>query len=114
MTMENFLLTPSLWKYGINHDLPNADKLKQYTCQNKLGRAEFLESNAKRCDRLMSDWIEYNVLSDVYERWKMSDSISAEDVVKYTRGYFDGPMSIITHGPKFEGDVEQIWKDNFK
>lgn len=101
------------------HELYNtcsltAEKLTQYTNQNKLGRADFLERNTMRCDRLISDWLNYNVLSDMYQNWQMADSITVEDVVKNTRGYFDGPMSIITHGPEFSGDLNQIWHDNFK
>ena len=95
-------------------DLPNTQKLAQYTNQNKLGRADFLERNTKRCDQLIGDWLCWGVLSDPIHNWQMSDSITTEDVKKYTRGYFDGPMSIITHGPKFDGDLMQIWKDNFK
>ena len=92
----------------------SAEKLTQYTNQNKLGRADFLERNTRRCDRLVSDWLCYDTLTDVYHSWDLSDSITVEDVAKNTRGYFDGPMSIITHGPKFDGDLQQIWYDNFK
>jgi len=95
-------------------DLPSEAKLKQYRNQNKLGRADFLERNTKRCDALWLDWGEYGVLTDIYKDWEMSDSVTAEDVKKYTRGKFDGPMSIVTHGPNFDADLEQIWKDNFK
>lgn len=91
-----------------------AEKLTQYTNQNKLGCADFLERNTGRCDQLVTDWVCYDILSDMYRNWEISDSITVKDVFKYTRGYFDGPMSIITHGPKFDGDLQQIWKDNFK
>ena len=91
-----------------------AEKLQQYTNQNKLGRADFLERNTMRCNQLVSDWLHYNVLSDMYKNWQIADSITVEDVAKNIRGYFDGPMSIITHGPKFDCNVEQIWHDNFK
>ncbi len=95
-------------------DLPTEEKLAQYRNQNKLGRADFLERNTRRCDRLVSDWACYDILSDVYHQWELSDAVNVADVEKYTRGYFDKPMSIITHGPKFDADLEQIWKDNFK
>ena len=95
-------------------DLPTANDLRKYINHNKLGRANFLESNSYRCDQLVSDWIRFNRLHDFYEQCRLSDSVTVKDVFKYTRGYFDGPMSIITHGPKFNGDLRQIWKNNFK
>ena len=44
----------------------------------------------------------------------MKKSITPEDVIKYTRGIFDAPMSIITYGADFDADLKQIWIDNFK
>ncbi|MBR4806291.1 MAG: insulinase family protein, partial [Alphaproteobacteria bacterium] len=95
-------------------NLPTEEKLAQYRNQSKLGRADFLERNTRRCDRLVADWSCYGVLSDVYHQWELSDAVNVADVEKYTRGYFDSQMSIITHGQKFDADLEQIWKDNFK
>ena len=95
-------------------NLLTSEKLQQYTNQNKLGRADFLERNTRRCDKLVSDWLCYGALTDIYHSWELSDSVTVDDVAKNTRGYFDGPMSIITHGPKFDGDLKQIWYDNFK
>ena len=45
---------------------------------------------------------------------KQYDSVTPSDVVKYTRGYFDGPISIMTQGADFDGDLKQVWIDNFK
>lgn len=95
-------------------NLPNDEDLQKYTNQNALGRANFLESNAHRCERHVWDWCDYGRAHDFYWIKKLSDSATNADVVKYTRGIFDGPISIITHGPKFDGDLQQIWKDNFK
>ena len=75
---------------------------------------DFLERNTRRCEKLVDDWLSYGVLTDIYHSWELSDSVTVDDVAKNTRGYFDGPMSIITHGPKFDGDLKQIWYDNFK
>ena len=97
-----------------SENLPNDTDLLRYKNQNELGRANFLESNADRCDRMVTDWLIYKNMYDFNKQTKMSDSITNADVVKYTRDYFDGDMSIITHGPKCDGDLEQIWKDNFR
>ena len=95
-------------------NLPSDTDLVRYKNQNELIRANFLESNADRCERIVTDWLIYEHMYDFNKQTKMSDSITNADVVKYTRNYFDGDMSIITHGPKCAGDLQQIWKDNFK
>lgn len=95
-------------------NLPTADYLHKYTNELQLSRANFLESNSNRCDRLVLDWVHFNRLNDFYEQCRIMDSVTVKDVFKYTRGYFDGPISIITHGPKFNANVKQIWKENFK
>ncbi len=94
-------------------DLPTEDYLRRHTKKLQLGRANFLESNFSRCDQLVMDWLHFNSLHNFYEQCRLSDSITQKDVFKYTRGYFNGPMSIITHGPKFNGNVKQIWNKNF-
>ncbi len=93
---------------------PTDTDLVRYKNQNELMRANFLESNADRCDRIVTDWLIYKRMYDFNKQTKLSDSITNADVIKYTRDYFDGPMSIITHGPKCDGDLEQIWHDNFR
>lgn len=97
-----------------SENLPTDDDLTRYRNQNELDDANFLENNADRCERLVSDWLYWDTLYDFNKHKQMSDSVTSADVVKYTRGYFDGAMSIITHGPKFDGDLKQIWYDNFK
>ena len=44
----------------------------------------------------------------------MCNSITRDDIIKNTRGFFDGEMSILTVGSKFDGDLMKIWRDNFK
>ena len=92
----------------------DADFLTKDKNLNKLSRANFLESNAERCRRNVWDWGYFNIAHDFYRDCELADSVTPGDVIKYTRGIYDGPMSIITHGPKFDGDLQQIWKDNFK
>ena len=90
------------------------DDLRKYKNLSKLSRANFLENNYERCRRNVLDWGYFNIAHDFYRDCEMADSVTCDDVMKYTRGIYDGPMSIITHGPKFDGDLQQIWKDNFK
>lgn len=80
----------------------------------RLGDADFLESSIGRNDELTGFYRFYNCLYDFNESVNMRKSITPEDVVKYTRGIFDGPMSIITYGANFDADLKKIWDDNFK
>ena len=81
---------------------------------SRLGDADFLESSIGRNNELNGFYRFYNRLYDFNESVNMRKSITPEDVVKYTRGMFDGPMSIITYGADFDADLKQIWIDNFK
>ena len=80
----------------------------------RLGDAEFLEKSESRCEMLDMFYRTYGTVYDFYSAIEMTKSITPADVVKYTRGYFDGPMSILTQGADFDGDLKQIWIDNFK
>ena len=80
----------------------------------RLGDADFLESSTSRCDQFNFFYRWYGRVYDFYESVKQKKSITPEDVIKYTNGYFDGPMSIITQGADFDCDLRQIWIDNFK
>lgn len=93
---------------------PTDDDLARYRNQNELADANFLENNADRCSRLVGDWLFWDKVYDFNQHKQMSDTATSADVVKYSRGCFDGAISIITHGPKFDGDLKQIWYDNFK
>lgn len=95
-------------------NLPTDADLTRYRNQKELSDANFLENNAERCNRLVSDWLYWDVLYDFNKHKQLSDAVTNADVIKYSRGFFDGAMSIITHGPKFDGDLKQIWYDNFK
>lgn len=80
----------------------------------RLGDAEFLEKSASRCDMLDIFYRAYEKIYDFYGLIEMTKSITPADVIKYSRGFFDGPMSIVTQGADFDGDLKQIWIDNFR
>ena len=80
----------------------------------RLADAEFLEKSASRCDMLDIFYRTYEKIYDFYGLIEMTKSITPADVIKYSRGFFDGPMSIVTQGADFDGDLKQIWIDNFR
>ena len=88
--------------------------IDRFNKRRRLGDANFLESASKRCDALVDFYMTHEKLYDFDEINRLTSSVTPDDVFKYSRGMFDGPMSIITHGPKFDGDLKQIWYDNFK
>ena len=92
----------------------NADDLDRMCRRSKLSRANFLESAGARCDKLISFYRQYNRLYDFYGINKLYDSATVDDVIKYSRGYFDGPISIITQGADFNADLGAVWRENFK
>ena len=87
------------------------DKMKRSA---KLGRADFIESSGQRCGRLIGFYRDYGRLYDFYKLTKLYDSATADDVIKYSRGYFDGPISILTQGADFDTDLGAVWRENFK
>lgn len=93
---------------------PTENDLRKHRNEMQLSNANFLESNSERCNRFVFDWVNYNQMYDHKKMCELEAAVTAEDVYKYTRGYFDGPMSIIAQGPKFDGNLWQIWHDNFK
>ena len=92
----------------------NADDLDRMCRSKKLSRADFLESAGARCDKLLSFYRRYNRLYDFYGISSLYDSATVDDVIKYSRGYFDGPISIITQGADFNANLGAVWRENFK
>lgn len=90
------------------------DDIDKMNRRAKLGRADFIESAESRCDKLIYFYREYDRLYDFYGINELYDSATATDVIKYSRGYFDGPISIITQGADFNVDLGAVWRENFK
>ena len=91
-----------------------AEDLDRYNRKDKLSYANWLESSSRRRDALITEYQMFNRLYDFCQNVKDCESVTPEDVVKYSRGFFDGAMSIVTQGADFDADLQQIWKDNFK
>lgn len=107
------LIAKNAYKIYTDNAITDADLIR-FERKNKLGDADFLESATSRCDRLISHYRNYGRVYDFYDTVKMSESIHRDDVIKYSRGYFDGPMSIITRGADFDADLGAVWRENFK
>ena len=90
-----------------------ADVLDRYGRKDKLGEADWLESATARCDKLLVYYRYNGRLYDFYDTVDMYAKITPEDTVKYSRGYFDGPMAMVTQGADFDAELQSIWNKNF-
>ncbi|MBQ4130635.1 MAG: insulinase family protein [Alphaproteobacteria bacterium] len=96
-----------------NSGVPTDEWLQRYVNSCKLGDADWLDAPQKRLDSLVNHFSKNNKLYDFFNDVKLTDSITAKDVQKYSRGFFDQPMSIVTAGPAYDANLAQIWKQNF-
>lgn len=96
--------------YNIEHI--TADFLNRYKNRSKLGDADFLESNDKRASRLVYRYLDFGILYDYDSIIRMADSMTVEDVIRNSRGYFGGPVSIITNGADYSADLMKVWQEN--
>lgn len=88
------------------------DYLRLHNNRAKLGDADFLESNEKRASKLVARYLDLGILYDFDSVIKMSNSMTADDVIRNSRGYFDGPVSIITDGANYDTDLLKVWEEN--
>ncbi|MFQ6703220.1 MAG: M16 family metallopeptidase [Alphaproteobacteria bacterium] len=93
---------------------PDDEWLRRFTVSLQLGDADWLDSPSSRLDTLVSHYAKNGSLYDFFGVVKLSDSITSADVQKYSRGFFDVPISIITEGPNYDADLGAIWKQNFQ
>ena len=107
------LIAKTAYRVYNEHPLDEQELEKVFNL-SRLADADFLENSTERCDKLNFFYRFYGHLYDFYENVKQKKSITPEDIIKYTHGYFDGDMSIITQGADFDADLKQIWIDNFK
>lgn len=96
-----------------NSGVPTDEWLQRYVNSCKLGDADWLDTPQKRLDSLVNHFSKNNKLYDFFNVVKLTDSITAKDVQKYSRGFFDQPISIVTAGPAYDANLAQIWKQNF-
>ncbi len=81
----------------------------------KLNDAKFLDSRSDRESEILNHYHCNNELYDFESERKLKESITLQDIVKYTRGIFDEKnMSILTTGADHNCDLMQVWRDNFK
>ncbi len=91
-----------------------SDDLDRYNRKDSLGDADWLESSSARRDRLISFYQNHGRIYDFNWVLEQFDKITVSDVVENSRGYFGGPISIITQGADFDADLMAIWQNNFK
>ena len=97
-----------------NKDKITSQILERFLNIHKLSDADFLESATRRCDVLVSNWLDFGKVYDFYEMQEMDKSITVDDVISASTGFFNGPMSIMTFGAEYNSDLRKIWIDNFK
>ncbi|MBR3147777.1 MAG: insulinase family protein [Alphaproteobacteria bacterium] len=97
-----------------NKDTITQNTIERFVNRGKLADADFLESATRRCDVLINYFIDFGKLYDFQAMAEMNKSITAEEAIKYSQGFFDGPMSIMSFGAEHNLDLKQIWIDNFK
>lgn len=101
--------------YDIYNNLDiTAEDLDRDNRIDKLGDANWLESSIARRDTLISEYKLYGQLYDYYEAVRLFEKITPADVYKYSRGYFDGQMSIVTQGADYDADLKAVWDENFR
>ncbi|MBR5153830.1 MAG: insulinase family protein [Alphaproteobacteria bacterium] len=91
-----------------------SDDLDRYNRKDALGDADWLESSTRRCDKLMGFYRTHGRIYDFYWANSQFNKITVADTIENSRGYFSGPMSIITQGADFEADLRAIWDENLK
>lgn len=91
---------------------PTQEYIKLYNNRCKLGDADFLESNESRSNKLVHYYLDFGELYDFNSVLKKSAEMTAEDVIKYSRGYLDKPFSILTYGAKHDVDLMKVWNEN--
>ncbi len=88
--------------------------LAQYYNRHKLTEADFLESATNRRDVLIGHYCDFGRIYDFKAFCEMDRTITVDEVVAASRGFFNDPMSIITFGPEHNADLRKVWIDNFK
>jgi predicted Zn-dependent peptidase len=97
-----------------NKDTITPPVLERFLNIHKLSDADFLESATNRRDVLISHWLDFGKIYDFYKMQELDKSITVDDVMSASVGFFDGPMSIMTFGAEYNSDLRKIWIDNFK
>lgn len=118
MSSENLervvaLIAKNAHKIYTQHTITD-DDLHRMNCRTRLSLADWMESATSRCNQSIRYWRDFGRVFDLDESVRMSESIRRDDVIENVRGFFDGPMSIITQGADFDVDLAAVWRDNFK
>lgn len=97
-----------------NNDKITQSILTRFYNHHRLVDADFLESATRRCDILVNHWGDFGKVYDLRRIQEFDKSITVDEVISASQGFFDGPMSIMTFGTEYNADLRKIWMDNFK
>lgn len=97
-----------------NNDKITEPVIKRFYNHHRLSDADFLESATRRCDILVNHWSDFGKIYDFRQIQEFDKSITVDDVIKCSKGFFDGSMSIITFGAEHDVDLRKVWIENFK
>ena len=73
-----------------------------------------MESATNRRDVLIGHYCDFGRIYDFKAFCERDRTITVDEVVAASRGFFNDPMSVITFGPEHNVDLRKIWMDNFK
>lgn len=79
----------------------------------KLQNAQIMESCSKRCAFYSKYFRSYNNIYDFRTETNIINNIKPADIQVAGRKFFAGPMSILTYGPDFDGNIQDIWNKHF-
>lgn len=101
------------------HSIVNAQPITENELQNakmviKFKKANTIESAARRCELLSSFWHHYHTIYNYFNELHFDENSTVIDVMNACKGIFVPAISIITQGPSFKSNLEQIWYNNFK
>ncbi len=97
-----------------NNDKITQSILTRFYNHHRLVDADFLESATRRCDILVNHWGDFGKVYDLRRIQEFDKSITVDEVISASQGFFDGPMSIMTFGAEHNVDIQKVWKENFK
>jgi len=107
------LIAQTCADFYYNNSFSEQDVVRKQN-RTKLADAKYMDSPEERSVDLEWHWRDFNELYDAPKIRKIGMSVTRDDIIKNTRGIFDSKMSIVTIGPKFDGNLMKIWHDNFK
>lgn len=88
--------------------------IRRHNAACKLGDAEWLNSPKDRCYRILWHYVDHDELYDFNKIIAESNNTTARDVIRFSRHFFDKPVSFITAGADYDKEkLRCVWNQNF-